>query len=401
MKAGVLQLINSFHQGGSERQAVQLTRLLQESGRYRVRVACLDRSGVLLEEASRLDLGEIPEYALTSFYNRNALAQLRRFAAFLRKEKIDVVHTHDFYTNVFGMSAAAFARVPVRIASRRETGGMRTSAQKQVERTAYRLAHTIVANAEAVRRQLIEEGVGEEKIVTIYNGLDIGRVTPRADLNRKEALAALNLPQEEKRRFVTIVANLRHDVKDHPTFLRAAARVHEIVPEAAFIIAGEGELMDAMRSLAARLGLERDLFFTGLCIGKLAELLSLSDVCVLSSKAEGFSNSILEYMAASRPVVATRVGGAAEAIDDGETGFLVDVGDAEAMASHIISLLNEPERARAMGERGRLKVEQKFSCAAQLESTEKLYERLLSRARPTLCKTAEGISRESAQRVSR
>lgn len=381
MKRNVLQFIGSFHQGGSERQAVQLARLLHEAGRYQVYVACLDKSGVLLNEVSRLGVGYIPEYRLTSFYNRNALKQLRRFATFLRAREIDIVHTHDFYTNVFGMAAATLARVPVRIASRRETLGFRTENQKRVERSAYKLAHAIVANAEAVRTQLIDEGVRAEKIVTLYNGLDMKRVdTPQAS-ERGSLLAAFNLPREDsiekRRRFVVIVANLRHPVKDYPMFLRAARRVRAAVPEAAFVVAGEGELMTSMRALVAQLDLEKDVFFVGRC-EKVAELLALSEVCVLSSKAEGFSNSILEYMAAARPVVVTDVGGAREAVTDGETGYLVPSGDDEQMAARIISLLREPERASAMGARGRRVIAQRFSCRAQLDGAQQLYDRLLT-----------------------
>ncbi|HEX8098445.1 MAG TPA: glycosyltransferase [Pyrinomonadaceae bacterium] len=388
----VVQLINSFQQGGSERQAVQLTRLLSESGRYRVRVACLDAGGALREELSHLGLGEIPEYRLTSFYDRNAVRQLRRFSSFLRANKVEVVHTHDFYTNVFGMAAARLARVPVRVASRRETAGMRTPAQKRVERAAYRLAHAVVANAEAVRRQLISEGVPERKIVTVYNGLDLERLTPK--LGREEALRSFDLPPEAGRKFVTIVANLRHEVKDHPTFLRAARRVHKEVPEAAFVVAGEGSLTEAMRGLAARLGIACEAFFVGRC-GAVAELLAVSDVCVLSSLAEGFSNAILEYMAAGRPVVATNVGGAGEAIVEGETGHLVAAGDDRTMAARIVALLRDTEKAREMGRRGRLRVEQKFSCSAQLGRVEELYDRLLvSKQHALLRETVEGMGRE-------
>lgn len=370
----VLQFINSFHQGGSERQAVQLARLLSESGRYHVRIACLDGEGVLREEVSALGTGDIPEYKLTSFYDRNMAMQLRRCAAFLREQKIDVVHTHDFYTNVFGMMAAALARVPARISSRRETTGMRSPAQKKVERLIYRSAHRIVANSEAVRRQLIVEGVSESKIVTIYNGLDAKRLTPRQ--SREEVLSSFDLPRERTRRFVTIVANLRHDVKDHPTFLRAARRVRTEVPDAAFLIVGEGELTAQVRALATELGLERDVFFTGRC-EHVADLLSISRVCVLSSRAEGFSNSILEYMAAARPVVATDVGGAREAIVEGEAGYLVTAGDDEEMAARIVELLRDEQGARRMGERGREIVRRKFSCEAQLERTLALYDQLV------------------------
>jgi glycosyltransferase involved in cell wall biosynthesis len=378
MKPNVLQLFGSFQQGGSERQAVQITRLLHESGRYHVTMACLDRSGVLFNEVERLGLDEVPEFRLSSFYNRNAVAQVRRFARHLREHRIDIVQTYDFYTNVFGMAAAALAGVPIRIAARRETEGFRTRAQKLIERRAFNLAHIIAANSEAVRQELIKHGVRPEKIVTIYNGMDTKRVAPRYDLKREEVLSALGLPLDEGRRFVAIVANMHHAMKDQATFLRAARRVREAVPEAAFVLAGEGQLMDELRALAAELGLERDAFFIGRC-ARVSDLLAVSSVCVLSSKGvEGFSNSIIEYMAAARPVVATDIGGAREAVVEGETGYIVEPEDTEALAARIISLLKEPARAQQMGEEGLRVVKQKFSCEAQLASIENLYERLLA-----------------------
>ncbi len=381
MKPNVLLFIDSFAQGGTERQLVQLTRLLGESGRYKIHLACLSREGVLRAEVERLGYTDIPEFPLSSFYDRNMLAQLRRCAAFLRERSISIVETHDFYTNIFGMTAAALARTPVRIASRRETEGTKSSAQKWAERRAYDLADAIIANAEAVRRELIADGVPEKKILTIYNGMDTTRVAPRRDLRREEALALLGLPVDGNRRFVSIVANMRHAKKDQATFLRAAALVREAVPEAAFVLAGEGELKESLRAQAAALGLAQHAFFTGRC-AHVPELLAISEVCVLSSSGtEGFSNSIIEYMSAARPVVATDIGGAREAIIEGETGYVVPPGDERTMAEHIIALLRDRERAQQMGERGLQVVKEKFSCAAQVERVENLYERLLAQKR--------------------
>jgi len=389
-------LIDSFHQGGSERQAVQLTRLLHESDRFRVQLASLNPDGMLRAEIEDLNFDEISSYPLNSFYDSNAVGQLRRFVRHLRAAKIDILHTHDFYTNIFGMTAGALARVPVRIASRRETSGMRSPSQKKAQSFAYLLAHQVVANSEAVRQQLIEEGVRDDKIRVIYNGLELDRVTPQSSLTRETALAALDLPDElHTRRFVTIVANMRHDVKDYPMFLRAARRVSEAVTESAFLLAGEGELMESIRAQARELRLERDAFLLGRC-EKLAELFAVSDVCVLSSKAEGFSNSILEYMAAARPVVATDVGGAREAIVEGETGYLVRSGDDAAMADRIISLLLEPEKAHAMGEQGRRIVTQKFSRHARLERTTELYETMLNQRQATAPIDVKRAPRENA-----
>jgi len=147
VQPNILQLIGNFQQGGSERQAVQLTRLLAESGRLRVHVACMDGTGVLRAEIERLGFADLPEFPLDSFYDLHFLRQLRRFARFLREREIDIIHTHDFYTNIFGILGATLARTPIRIASRRETAGFRTANQKRVERGVYAFAHAIVANA--------------------------------------------------------------------------------------------------------------------------------------------------------------------------------------------------------------------------------------------------------------
>jgi len=379
LKAAVVQLIDSFNQGGSERQALQLTRLLAESDQFRVQLACLSPDGSLRPTIDDLDLGEIPSFPLNSFYDVNTVSQLTRFVGWLKSSRIDILHTHDFYTNIFGMTAATLARLPVRIASMRETAGMRTTAQKRVQRVAYSLAHHVVANSNAVRDTLITGGIAPEKVTVVYNGLDFRRLTARA-ASRGETLSTLGLQSEatNHRRFISIVANMRHEVKDYPMFLHAAQRVAKAVPEVAFLLAGEGELKPSLEALANELGIHDSTYFLGRC-ERIAELLDVSDICVLSSKAEGFSNSILEYMAAGRPVVATNVGGASELIAEGETGYLVASGDDETMAARLVSLLREPQKAKAMGEMGKRLVARKFSCQAQLARTEELYNRLLRR----------------------
>ena len=376
MKPAVLQLIDSFNQGGSEWQALQLTRRLSQSDNFIVYVASLSPEGPLRSSIADLSVGPIPSFPLNSFYDANAIRQLRLCVQWLKSSDIKIIHTHDFYTNVFGMAAASLARLPVRIASMRETAEMRTPAQKKVQRASYTLAHQIIANSNAVQETLLRDGLPKDKVSLIYNGLDVTRVSTR--ISRSDALSLFGLPPDRPRQFVTIVANMRHEVKDYPMFLRSARKVVEAVPDAAFLLAGEGELADGLRRLASELGISDNTFFLGRC-ENIADLLNISDVCVLSSKAEGFSNSILEYMAAGRPVVATNVGGAPEVIVEGETGYLVSPGDDAMMASRIISLLRDPERAKQFGAAGRRLVETNFSCEAQLTKTEELYNRLLAR----------------------
>jgi glycosyltransferase involved in cell wall biosynthesis len=376
MKPNVLFIIDSFEQGGSERQALQLLTQLHEGGRVNVRLACLQDKGSLKADAERLGIGEIHEYPLTSFYDLNFARQIRRLVRYIKENQIDVVHTHCFYTNIFGMTGAYLARVPARITSKGETDGFRSPMQKRAERMSFRLAHRVIANCLVVQNQLIREGVNPKRIIQHYNGLDLDRMQAAAELTREAALKMFALPQG--RRFVSIVANLRNPVKDHSMFLRAAARVRAVVPDAAFVVAGEGELMPGLRQLAADLGIADDVHFIGRC-DDVASLLVASLVGALSSKAEGFANAILEYMAAGLPVVATDVGGVREAIVEGQTGHIVASGDDEAMAARIIQVLSDDENARMMGARGKAIVSEKFSSEHHLHNTLELYDELLSK----------------------
>lgn len=375
MKPNVLFIIDSFEQGGSERQALQLLRDMHHSAECRVHLACLQNKGPLRADAEALGIGEIHEYALTSFYDLNFLKQLRRLVRFIKEKEIDVVHTHCFYTNIFGMAGAFLARVPARITSKGETDGFRTPMQKRAERFAFRLAHRVIANCLVVQNQLIREGVNPKRIIQHYNGLDLDRMKVRHGLTLEEARAMFGLPND--RRLVTIVANLRNSVKDHPMFFRAAARVRQAVADAAFVVAGEGELMPSLRQLATELGIASDVHFIGRC-DDVASLLFASNIGVLSSMAEGFANAILEYMAAGLPVVATEVGGVREAIVEGETGYIVPSGDDEQTAERIIQLLSDDDKARVMGAFGKHFVGEKFSSDRHLRNTLELYDELLA-----------------------
>ncbi len=373
MKKRVLQFIGSFHQGGSERQAVALTRMLSNEGSFEVRVATLNKQGVLRGEIDALGLPEIAEFPLTSFYDANFIRQVRRCAKYLTQNKIDLIHTHDFYTNVFGMAAATLAGVPVRIASKRETEGMRSAGQRFVEKIAFGRADAIVANSDAVRDHLTACGIRQDKIRVIYNGVDPSDKHPYLSANGKQGCLPL---QSSAARTITLVANLRHPVKNIPMLLRTAKRVTENDDNIRFVIAGEGELREELQGLAVRLGVARNVDFLGRC-DDVPSLLASSYACVLTSEAEGFSNSLVEYMAAGKPVVATKVGGAAEAVDDGETGFLVGSDDDEAMASRLIELLDDPKMATALGAAGRSVAAERFSRESQLHKTLDLYNSLL------------------------
>ena len=373
-KPSVLQIIHGFLEGGSERQMIQMATLLHESGDYQVHVASLSTGGVLRPQVERLQIPVI-DFPLTSFYDANMVRQTRRFVSYVKRHQIQVVHSHDFYSNVFGMIGSTLGRVRGRIASKRETTGTRTRAQTSVERSAFRLSHAVVANAGAVKEQLLAAGLSSDKVVVIHNGIDLTRFPQNGDASH--ALERLNLTTIAGRPLIAMVANFEYRIKDHPMLLRAAQRVKPEFPEALFIIAGEGYLRGETQELAEELGLKESCLFIGRC-ASVPDLLAASDICVLSSQAEGFSNSILEYMAAGRAVVATDVGGASEAIIEGETGHLIHAGDDQAMAQRLISLLRDPNKNRQMGLSGRRLVEQRFSTENRLATTSALYRKFLN-----------------------
>lgn len=371
MKKRVLQFIGSFHQGGSERQAVALTRLLANDRSYDTRVAVLNGDGVLRTEVERLGLLDIPEFPLTCFFSAGFLRQAVRCAKYLRSNKIDLVHTHDFYTNVFGMTASRLAGVKAKVASKRETFGMRTPNQVRVEKVAFAMADAIVVNSEAVRNYLRSDGVAEKKLSLIYNGLDITRfLQPRsAELRAEHAIA-------DDAKVITLVANLRHHVKNVPMLLRAARIVIDSSPDTIFLIAGEGELQAELEQMAVAMNIGPNVRFLGRC-SDVPALLATSDVCVLTSTAEGFSNSILEYLAAGKPVIATNVGGAGEVIKNGISGHLVRSDDHEKLAEHLLELISDHARCVEFGQAGHKTVKARFSEKVQLEDTLALYDSLL------------------------
>lgn len=372
----VLHLFNTMGQGGMERQMLQLVQLLRESGRYEVAVATQKGDGPLTAEMMELGIREVPAFPLKRLYGIGALRQLRRFAAHLRSLQVDVLHTHDFYTTTFGMAAAVLARVPVRIAARRELNVF-TPLQRKLEHLAYRAADVIVANCERLRREVIREGIKQERVVTIPNAVDLRRVAAPADIDREAIATALGIPAG--RRLVTMTAHLYNREKDFDALIAAAAAVIRHFPDVLFVCAGEGGPDDRGRieSLAAEVGVRKEILLPGRC-NRIGELLAISEVGVLSSRSEGLSNSVLEYMAAGLPVVATDVGGIGEAVLEGETGYLVPPGDPEALAERIVSLLIDPARARRLGEMGRERASRSFSPGALLSRTAALYERLLA-----------------------
>lgn len=365
----VLYTVNRMDVGGSQTHLIQVLRLLDRE-RFEPILCCLTGKGALLDVA-RATGTTVLSGGLGGLKSPRALAALARLSAFMRRERIDVVHNYLLRANVIGTLAARAARVPVVLASKRGCHE-RYGFEMVGARLSNRLADCVTANAEAVRDFVhAHERCPLEKMVVIPSGIDTERFAP---LPPGDYTTRLGVPAD-----ATVVGSLtrmrvRKGVEE---FLRAMAQICAARPEVHVVIAGDVELDDELRALVAAAGLGDRLHLLGRR-SDVPEVLSAFDVFVLSSHGEGMSNAILEAMAMERPVVATEVGGTVEVVDEGVTGHLVPARDAEALARGICRVLDERERGRAMGARGRQVVVDRFSAKAMVRQMEALYTQLLA-----------------------
>ncbi|MGH8370233.1 MAG: glycosyltransferase [Gammaproteobacteria bacterium] len=379
----LLKFMTLFGVGGTEKQVVNLVREMDHS-RFDLSFGCLKRWGGMLDDISSQQI-DVTEYPVRNLYGYNALLQQYKFATSLRKRKIQIVHSYNFYANVFSLPAARFAGVPCRVASIRDMGIYLTPAQQKVQKWACRLADKIVVNADAIRDWLVNQGYRPEKIVTIRNGLDIAKY--RRNSGGRKIRQELDLPPDAP---VVLMLSRLNPQKGIEYFLAAIAQVRQNFPDAYFLVVGdeftrEGdvrkpdlEYRKKLQETATRFGAGNHIRFTGMR-SDVPEILAAASVSVLPSFSEGISNTVLESMAAGVPMVATHVGGTPEVIQDQQHGLLVAPGNAPALAEAICAILENPLLARRLSEQAKLRVETGFSLDRMVRETQNLYACLLER----------------------
>jgi glycosyltransferase involved in cell wall biosynthesis len=238
----------------------------------------------------------------------------------------------------------------------------------------YRQVDAFLCASDAIRDMLVADGIDQECAVTVHEGIDIEHVdaAPRGDVHGE-----LWLPHH-----APVVGNVAALVphKGQRYLVEAAQIVLKRVPDARFLILGEGELRPALEQLVRRAHLEKHVLLPGFRPDVLS-LLKAFDVFVLPSITEGLGTSLLDAMACRKPIVATLAGGIPEVVVDGETGFLVPVRDPGALAGRIVRLLEREDLRRALGEAGRLRVERRFSADRMVVETLAAYERVARRRR--------------------
>ncbi len=356
-------MMDSLRTGGSERQFA----LMASAFRGRavdLYLGCLQRVGKFLD-----DLGEITEYPTGgSFLNLRAQNSFVRLVRFLRRTRIEVAQSFDFYTNLMLIPAARLAGVPAVVASQRQLGDLLTPMQRRVQNVAFRIADCVVCNSLAAADQLARRGVPEGKLAVIFNGIP---------LEAFETVAPALTPEPGVMR-IGLIARINERAKNHALFLRAAATVANQFPRAEFVLVGDGPFRKELENLARQLGIGARTRFLGERHDIPAVLAAL-DVVVSPSRTESLSNAIIEAMAAGRPVVATRVGGNPELVRDRETGLLVAPQDEAALANALATVLASPGLAKEWGQKAQRIAHANFTLDHARELFEQLYLNLLAK----------------------
>jgi L-malate glycosyltransferase len=291
-----------------------------------------------------------------------------RLSRLIKELRPDVVHAHDPHgVAMAGLALSMSTQLakPPLIASRRVDFHLRGG---RMSRWKYRQVDCFICASEAIRRMLVADGVPEARTVTVHEGIDAGRVEAAPAANLHEDLF---LPHG-----APIVGNVAALVphKGQRHLIEAAALVVRHVPDARFVIAGEGELRPALERLIREHRLEKHVFLAGFR-PDIHPIHKAFDVFVMSSITEGLGTSLLDAMAASKPIVATSAGGIPEVVVDGVTGMIVAPRDHEAMAGAIVKLLKDRELGRRMGGAGHARVRREFSVDRMLHRTLRVYQR--------------------------
>lgn len=370
-KIKIAYIIDELNIGGTEKQLLKTIELLDNEKLEPIMI-CLRPS----EYYSNIDIPcekhILNVYSLVSVH---CLLKLLWFVFYLRKHRIDIVQTYFVDANMFGVLAAYLANVKTIISCRRDMGFWYKPGIFRILRVLNKLTSRFLVNSNSVKRHICKyESIPSLKVDVIYNGVatDLGDTPHDGTLLKHK----LNIRNDDY--VVGTVANLNRSVKRVDVFLKAAAEVLRNLENVIFLIVGEGHLKGELGKLSEDLKIENKVIFAGL-IEDVSPYISLFDVGVISSDSEGFSNSILEYMALGVPVVATDGGGNREVVKEGETGLLVTVGNYKWMAEKICTLLKKKNKNRRlqMGKNGTIFVKQKYSWDKKIKEIETYYHSVL------------------------
>lgn len=391
-------------ESGAEKQIYELAKRL-DKGKFSITLASLDCIGTPPRKEIEAAGCRLEIFKVKKIYGFSGLIQGMRFYQFLRSEKVDILQTYHFSSDIWGTFWAKLAGVKVIISNRRDMGFWRKGHHVLAYKLINRWVSKIVVVAEAVKKMVTEtEGVPEEKIEVIYNGVELieeinfnandrglyaddRKWNPRQSAldSRPSALKEhINSQHDYRVEFgispsdivILHTANLR-PVKGHSCLLQALSLVIARFPNTKLLLIGDGgTLKEELQVQAQALGIEKNVLFLGIR-KDVRMILPIADICVLPSLSEGMSNAILEYMAAGKAVVATNVGGNPELVENGGNGILVEKENVKQLQSALMALIEDPDLRKKMGERALKRIKDLFTMETMVNKYEYLFESIL------------------------
>ncbi len=302
--------------------------------------------------------------------------------AFFKRNFYHIVHTHNSKAGFLGRLAAKLAGVPVIVhtvhgfAFHDEEPLWRQVLFRNLERFGSRWCDKMIFISQPLIEWALKDHiVGEEKIEKIYSGIQLDQFCPVKSEEKNEIRSKWNLKQKDH--VIGIVSKL-WEGKGHGVLIEAFKLLKEKIRDAKLVIVGEGHLYDELFRMVDTNGLRQSVMFTGFQMD-VSEIIATFDVAVLPSFFEGMGRVILEAMAMERPVVASRVGGIPDLIEQDVNGLLVRPGDVKELADALEKILSDKRLARKMGREGRKRIKEQFSAQGMVQSIERVYRELLSR----------------------
>jgi len=374
----VLHFRSTVSFAGPERGLLTLGRALRDVG-IDVRIIAYYRRRLpeprvhwLIEEGrrERLDVEQWDDHSRFSW------RAVRRLAGELRRGRYELLVTHDHKSDLMGYLAARRAGIPIlAVAHGYDLSLWRMTLYRHVDLRVLRHFPRVVVVSDSLRRELIASGLSADRLSVIPNGIDVLRfadgVSERA-VEWRGRLAGASTP-------VILTVGRLYWQKGLESFVRSAARIHQVAPHVRFWIAGEGMLRGKLEALIRELGLAGVVTLLGQQ-SDIAAIMAASDVFVMPSLGEGLSNVLLEAMALAKPVVATRVGGTPEVVRDRETGWLVPPLQPAALADTVLAVLQDPAAAARIGAQGRELVASRFAAARIAAQMADVYRQVAARA---------------------
>ena len=349
---------------------------------YDVELACAPGGRLIdLVRDSHMEVRTFRNLVQPLYPSRDLRALMDLFC-FLRQTPYHVVHTHNSKAGFIGRLAAVMARVPVIVHTvhgfsfHEQEPPWRRFLFRNLERLASHWCHRMIFISQPLLDWALREHiVGREKAVRIYSGIPLERFQPVHQEEKDRIRRKWELGREDA--VIGVVSKL-WEGKGHGILIWALKDLEREIRNVKLVIVGEGYLHDELVAMVNDLGLRDRVLFTGFQMD-VSEIIGAFDVAVLPSFFEGMGRVILEAMAMAKPVVASRVGGIPDLLEDGRNGFLVQPGSVGDLAAAIKKLLQDKALAEKMGREGRKMIDDKFSADIMVRSIEKVYRELLTR----------------------